>query len=185
MDISRVPPLGSEVLDQLIFGVLFEPIYSAVAPLHGHWASLYDSLGDFFWLLGLQGVSGLVLAAPVAFGLQGLLVARAVSRRRKVIQAAALAVAYPLLGGLMQWIASLGSADQAGPWYVVYALSLFLPRGAYSVFGFWLPALASSAYVTFSKRPKWWVAAVLATVVLILGVWLWMVVGTLVGAETD
>jgi hypothetical protein len=40
-------------------------------------------------------------------------------------------------------------------------------------------------YTTLTPRPKWWIASLLGTAVLIFGVWIWIVLGILVGAETD
>jgi hypothetical protein len=161
-------------------------VLPAVEPLRGQWASALGWTAPFFHLLGLIFVPGLVMAAPIAFSLEGMVARRVSGRRSRLFVPGGGALAYALLSGLTVFLASLGSGfTEEVATHLRVPLLLVLPVSALSVFGFWLPSIACGAYATFAERPKWWVAGLVGTATLIAGVWLWILLGTLVNAPTD
>ena len=174
------------MLYELIFNILIAPVIGAVEPLRDHWSSLYQATAGFFWLFSLIFVPALVLAAPVAFGLEGLAMGRVAAIGRRVLVATGGSVVYALLASVMDYVVCLGSDFGADfGMLLTVPIIVVLPTNALGVFGFWLPTIVCGTYGTLAKRPKWWVGTLLGFAVLILGVWLWILLGTLVGAETD
>jgi hypothetical protein len=176
-----------DVLYELIVNGLLMPVWTAVEPLRGQWSSVLGSTAPFFQLLFAIFVPGLILAAPIAFSAEGLVARRVGKRRFRVLVAAGGSLAYALLSGVTGYVGVLGSAlaaDAAGM-ALTGPLIVILPITALGVFGFWLPSIACGSYAVLAKCPKWWVAGLLGTATLIVGVWLWILLGTLVGAPTD
>jgi len=175
------------VLYDLIMNVLLMPVFLAAEPLRDKWSSVLGSTAPFFHLLFVIFVPGLILAAPIAFSAEGLVARRVGERRFRVLVAAGGGLVYALLSGGTGYVGVLGSdlaADAAGM-ALTGPLIVILPLSALGVFGFWLPSIACGSYAALAKCPKWWVAGLLGTATLIVGVWLWILLGTLVGAPTD
>ena len=173
-----------DALRELIYHVLIGPVFSAVEPLRGQWSSLGKATAGFFWLFFLVAVPGLVMAAPVAFGFEGLAAGRVATRGRRLLVSAGGGMVYAFLPGVMEFVGTLGAHSDEAIGILLAPLVYLLPT-ALGVFGFWLPTIACGAYATLAKRPKWWLSAPIGTVTLILGVWLWILLGTLVGAGVD
>ena len=144
----------------------------------------------FFFQLPLIFVRGLALAAPIAFCAEGLLAARLEGKRRwRTVLAASLG--YAGLALVMMGIdmlvsepdLSITSGDLTD--MILMPLLLLYPASALSIFGFWLPIVATGLYCRLSRQPRWWLSGLLGTLTLISGVLLWSSIGVLVGAETD
>jgi hypothetical protein len=182
----------------LAVGLLCEAIRRAVNPiiwefLKDYRGKLHWSLGgwqNFYHLLPQLMVPGLVLAAPIAFSVEGLFTAR-VEGNRRYRAVFILSLAYLGLAGVMEFVYMLvlesGRSSMSGEWnyMMLVPLMLLLPHHALSVFGFWLPSVATALYCRFSKRPQWWLSGLIGTLTLIAGVLFWTLMGVLVGAETD
>jgi hypothetical protein len=174
------------MLVELISKVLIEPVYDAVLPLWGKWSSAFGQTADFFWLFPLIFVPSLILAAPIAFFVEGFFARRVRDRRRRSLLAVSGGLLYALLSGVSCLLTMPGSDPDTNlkmmfevPWIMM------LPTSAVGVFGFWLPSVACGIYATLTERPKWWVAGIIGTATLLVGVWFWIALGVLVGAETD
>jgi hypothetical protein len=176
-----------DVLYELIMDVLLMPVCVAVEPLRDKWSSVLGSTAPFFHLLFVIFVPGLILAAPIAFSAEGLVARRVGGRRFRVLVAAGGGLVYALLSGGTGYVGMLGShlAGDAAGIALTGPLIVILPIHALGMFGFWLPSIACGSYTALAKCPKWWVAGLLGTVTLIVGVWLWILLGTLVGAPND
>ena len=176
------------MLYKLISYVLLMPVLLAVEPLRNKWSSLLVSGGSFFHLLGLLFVPGLILAAPIVFSAEGLFARRVGERRFRVLVAVGGGLVYALLSGVMSYVGELGGSNSTGTaaeLVLMGPLLIVLPISALGVSGFWLPSIACGSYIALAKSPKWWVAGLLGTATLIVGVWLWILLGTLVGAPSD
>jgi hypothetical protein len=162
----------------------------ALWTLHGAWSWAGEGARTFFFLLGLMFVPPLALAAPLTFGAQAAIARRLDMTRKRLLLAIAGVLAYGLLGAagyqLATWLIYRGTTD-VGPFVsALYMLgTLLVPFSALSVFGVWFPAIVSGAYTTFAKRPRWWVGGLVAFGALALGTAAWVVLGILVGAQTD
>ena len=151
--------------------------------------ALSEPLGwtkGFFFLLGIIFVHALVLAAPIAFCAEGLFAARLEGRRRyRAVLVASLG--YAGLAGVVMNIMesglSSGSRDLID--LIIMLRLLLYPASALSIFGFWLPAVATGLYCRLSRHPRWWLSGLLGTLTLLAGVLFWILMGVLVGAETD
>jgi len=86
----------------------------------------------------------------------------------------------------MEYVAEIGldSKGKLIELFPIFATTLN-PTTAFGTFGFWLPTIVCGTYTTLAKHPKWWISSLLGTAFLILGVWIWILLGILVGAETD
>jgi hypothetical protein len=176
-----------DVLYELIMNALLMPMMQAVEPLRDKWSSLLGSTAPFFHLLLLIFVPGLILAAPIAFSAEGLVARRVGGRRFRVLVAAGGGLVYALLSGGTGYVGALGSnlAMYSASMALTGPLIVILPLSALGVFGFWLPSIACGSYTALAKCPRWWVAGLVGTATLIVGVWLWILLGTLVGALND
>jgi hypothetical protein len=198
MSERKVHGLIKCVIFGLAVGLLCEAIRRAVAPviwgfLKDYRGNLSGSLGwtqDFFHLLPQLFVPGLVLAAPMAFSLEGLFAARLEGNRRHRA-VFVLSLGYVGLTGVMELVYMLvpgsGLSSMSGDWIhmILVSLMLLLPVHALSVFGFWLPVVATGLYCRLSRHPRWWLSGLIGTLTLIAGVLFWTLMGVLVGAETD
>jgi hypothetical protein len=148
--------------------------------------SLSETLGwtkGFFWLLPILFAYGLVLAAPIAFSIQGLFAARLKGkhRYREILIGPLRYVGLLAVMLLIYMFVSGGS----GKHWITLPLLLLLPRSALSVFGFWLPSVATGLYCRLSRRPQWRLSGIIGILTLIAGVLFWTLMGVMVGAETD
>jgi hypothetical protein len=102
--------------------------------------SASQSIKQFFWFLPFDLVPGLILAAPVAFGLVGLAAGQITSRRRRLLTTIAGGFLYLLLATIMMVIGS-GISFRRGPFdlVLIFTISILKPVYAFGVFGFWLP----------------------------------------------
>jgi len=174
------------MLYEWIMEALIMPQWLPVDALHGRWSHLYDSWSGFFWLFGLIVVPGLILAAPPAFSLEGLAASRLSLKRYHALVAVGGTIVYALLASVMLFVSSLGSEyAMFGGFSWTAPLIYVAPVSALSVLGFWLPSISVGLYTSLAKRPRWWVAAIIGTVAVVLGVWLWVLFGNAIGAETD
>lgn len=184
------------VIFGLAVGLLCEAIRRAVAPviwdiLKDHWGMLSGPFGGmkgFFWQMPQLLVPGLVLAAPIAFSVEGLFATRLdVKRRYRAVFLAPLG--YFGLAAVMEsayvLVLESGLSIISGEWMIYLPLLYLFRWSALSVFGFWLPSVATGLYCRLSKHPQWWLSGLIGTLTLIAGVLLWTLMGVLVGAETD
>ncbi len=147
----------------------------------------------FFFQLPLIFARWLALLAPIAFSAEGLFATRLEGRRRyRAVLVASLG--YVGLAGVVMYIMfvlesglSITRRDLIDmilmPLLILRVL--LVPVSALSVFGFWLPTVATGLYCRLSKHPRWWLSGLLGTFTLLAGVLLWSLMGDLVGAETD
>lgn len=137
----------------------------------------------FFFQLGLLLTPCLAFAAPIIFSAEGLFAARLVGKRRYWAVFVGPLV-YVELAMVMLWLFLLVVQSKMSNLSHMW-LALFYPRSALSIFGFWLPAVATGLYCRLSKHPRWWLSGYIGTLTLIAGVLFWALMGVLVGAETD
>ena len=177
-------------------GVLCEVIRRAVDPII--WDLLKDYRGalsgppggmnNFFHLLPQLLVPGLVLAAPIAFSLEGLFAGPLEGKRHYWVVFVA-PLGYAGLAGVMlsayMLVLESGLGSTSGDWIYMIPLMLLLPHHALSVFGFWLPSIATGLYCRLSKHPRWWLSGLIGLLTLIAGVQFWTLMCVLLGAETD
>jgi hypothetical protein len=166
--------------------------------LKGYRGTLSGPLGwtkGFFFQLPLIFARGLALAAPIAFCAEGLFAARLEGNRRyRAVLVASLG--YVGLAVVMMFVyiklvldpgLSITRRDLIDMILMPLLIlrPLLFPVSALSIFGFWLPTVATGLYCRLSKHPRWWLAGLLGTLTLLAGVLLWSSMGDLVGAETD
>ncbi len=158
---------------------------AALSPLRGRWAAFFGRGAGFFHFLALMFLPGLVLAAPIVFILEGLLAARIASRKLRVPIVLGTVALYCVLSGVMGGVAQVGWRFVRAEEALVAPIFVILPISALGVFCFWLPATSSGLYVLLAKKPRWWVTALIGCGTLFLGIVLWLLLGTLAGAQTD
>jgi len=173
------------LLYKLIAIILIAPVMMIVQPLRGQLNSLHQAVADFFWLAPLVVVPGLMIAASVVFSCEGWILGRVVHWGHKVLVVLSSGVLYALLTGIITYIVMLGKVSWSYYSIIPVGKSFVVPTTAIGVFGFWLPTIVCAVYAIRAKRPRWWVNAILGFTVLTLGVWLWILFGTLVNAGTD
>lgn len=194
-------PKTHEIIMCVIFGLaaglLCEVLRQAIFP--GIWGFLKDYRGPasgvhgFYWLLPQILVPGLVLAAPIVFSIEGLFAAPLGGKRPYWVVFVSPLI-YAALAGIMLSIYKLGiesgPRSTSGDWIFMVRVPLMLmfPRstgGALSVFGFWLPSIATGLYCHLSRKPRWWLSGLIGLITLITGVQFWTLMNVLLGAETD
>lgn len=189
------------VIFGLAAGLLCEVLRQATAPviwefLKEYWGTLSGPGGGgygFYWLLPQIFVPGLVLAAPIAFCLEGLFTASLERKRRCWVVFVAPLVYAGLASvtlSIYRLIIESGLSFTSRDWINMIRLSLLLlfPRstgGALSVFGFWLPSIGTGLYCHLSRKPRWWLSGLIGLLTLIAGVQFWTLMNVLLGAETD
>jgi hypothetical protein len=193
----------------VIFGVAAGLLCEAIRRIVDHiiweflWEFLKDYWGtpsgvggwghDFYWLLPQIFVPGLVLVAPIAFSLEGLFVAPLESKRRYWVVFVAPLVYIGLASIILsvyEIVIESGLSFTSRDWIIMIRLLpllLLFPfraGGALSVFGFWLPSIATGLYCHLSRKPRWWLSGLIGLLTLIAGVQFWTLMCVLTGAET-
>lgn len=184
------------VIFGLAAGLLCEVLRQATVP--AIWAFLKDYRGTlsglgggghgFYWLMPQLLVPGLVLAAPIVFPIEGLFAAP-LGGKRPYWVVFVTPLVYAVLAGVMLSIYILvtvsGPGSTSGDFIYMMPRMLLFPFHALSVFGFWLPSIATGLYCHLSRRPRWWLSGLIGLLTLLAGVQFWTLMCVLVGAETD
>ena len=171
------------MLGQLIVQLLLGPIGALTSSWH--WVS-WPAVAGFFGTDIIIFAPGLLLAAPIVFAVLGAFAARTDDRRTRLLESALAAVAFALVAGVA-WLVAYGGPGPApglpGLTYVpVMILVAIVPVTALSLFAFWLPSALAAAYVALARRPRWWASGLIGAAAVLGGLWMWIVIGQLVGA---